>query len=70
MQNGSLASPDSVGQEMQIMGVVWRILVSETNNPEHPGCIADYPATDFAADLDIGKGGFTANINATSKFDA
>jgi len=55
---------------MQIMGVVWRILVSETNNPEHPGCIADYPATDFAADLDIGKGGFTANINATSKFDA
>ncbi len=30
------------GQEMQMVGVIWRILEAETHNAEHPGKIADY----------------------------
>jgi hypothetical protein len=29
-----------VGQEMQMVGVIWRILEAETHNAEHPGKIA------------------------------
>src|SRR5258708_40037174 len=40
---------DQPGQEMQMVGVIWRILEAETHNTEHPGKIADHAAD--AADL-------------------
>jgi hypothetical protein len=60
-----------VGQEMQMVGVIWRILEAETHNAEHPGKIADYAgAVDFLVDLRITDQGFTAQVTAHSKFDA
>jgi hypothetical protein len=41
LRSGQLCSANSVGQEMQMMGVIWHILEAETDHPEHPGRIAD-----------------------------
>jgi hypothetical protein len=35
LRDGRLLSEGWGGQEMQMMGVVWRILETETNDPEH-----------------------------------
>jgi hypothetical protein len=71
-RTGSLLSEEPAGQEMQMMGVLWKILEAETGNAEHPGKIADYAGSvDFVVDLSPGDPGrFTANITATSWFDA
>ena len=54
-----------------MMGVVWRILATETNDPEHPGKFADYIGnTTFDVDLEMHGGGFMATIAATSKLDS
>ena len=60
------------GQEMQMVGVIWRILEAETHNAEHPGKIADYAgvAVDFFVDLRTTDQGFTVQVTAHSKFDA
>ena len=60
-----------VGQEMQMIGVIWHILEAETHNAEHPGKIADYAgAVDFLVDLRTTDQGFTVQVTAHSKFDA
>ena len=70
-RTGSLVSKDRVGQEMQMMGVLWHFLEAETGNAEHPGKIADYAGNvDFVIDLSLRDQDFTANITATSRFDA
>ncbi len=62
---------DQAGQEMQMVGVIWRILEAETHNAEHPGKIADYAgAVDFFVDLRTTDQGFTVQVTAHSKFDA
>jgi hypothetical protein len=64
---------DQAGQEMQMVGVIWRILEAETHNAEHPGKIADYAgvAVDFFVDLRTTDQGFTVQVTAAhSKFDA
>ena len=71
LRDGRLLSEGRVGQEMQMMGVVWRILETETNDPEHPGKFADYIGNrNFDVDLEMHGGGFTATIAATSKLDS
>jgi hypothetical protein len=62
---------DQAGQEMQMVGVIWRVLEAETHNAEHPGKIADYAgAVDFFVDLRTTDQGFTVQVTAHSKFDA
>jgi hypothetical protein len=57
LRDGRLLSEGRVGQEMQMMGVVWRILETETNDPEHPGKVADYIGnTNFDVDLEMHGG--------------
>jgi hypothetical protein len=69
-RTGSLVSEDRVGQEMQMMGIIWHVLEAETGNAEHPGKIADYVGSvDFVVDLSPRDQGFTADITATSRFD-
>ena len=69
--DGRLLWEGRVSQEMQMMGVVWRILETETNDPEHPGKFADYIGnTTFDVDLEMHGGGFMATIAATSKLDS
>jgi hypothetical protein len=71
LSQGSLLAAGPVGQEFQMMGVIWHILNADTCNPEHPGKIVNYVGSvDFAVDLEIGEKKFTAYIEATSKFDA
>jgi hypothetical protein len=71
LAKGELLSADSVGQEMQMMGVIWRILTAETGNVEHPGKVMDYAAfTDFNVDVEIGSHKYVLRIEAQSKFDA
>jgi hypothetical protein len=58
---------------MQMMGVIWFILQSDTNNPEHLGKIADYAeTTNFRINLAIDRdaGCITANVMAWPQFDA
>jgi hypothetical protein len=70
-RTGSLLSKDPVGQEMQMMGVLWHILEAKTGDAEHPGKIAHYAGSvDFVVDLSVRDQGFTANVTATSRFDA
>jgi hypothetical protein len=57
---------DPVGQEMQMMAVIWCILESETGNPDHPGTYSAYVgAADFTVDLHETKveGGFKVEFN-------
>jgi hypothetical protein len=69
-RTGSPVSEDPVGQEMQMMGVLWRILEADTGNAEHPGKIADYAGSvDFTVDLSPHDQLFTAEIIAVSRFD-
>jgi hypothetical protein len=71
LNNDSFLSADSVGQEMQMMGVIWRILTSETGDAEHPGKVSTYAAnTDFDVNIEIGAGRFTMHVNARSRFDS
>jgi hypothetical protein len=59
------------GQEMQMVGVIWRILEAETHSAEHPGKIANYAgAVDFFVDLRTTDQGFTVQVTAHSNFDA
>jgi hypothetical protein len=52
IKEGHLISTDPVGQEMQMMAIVWRILETETGNPNHPGKIASYVGgADFSVDI-------------------
>ena len=39
LKKGSLLAEDQVGQETQMMGVIWRILTAETGLAERPGKI-------------------------------
>ena len=68
LSSGSLLARDRVGQEMQMMGVIWRILESKTNNAEHPGKIGEYAsAIDFEVDFELTDRGFTAQVSKFRK---
>jgi hypothetical protein len=68
---GGLSSPSPPGQEMQMMGVIWRILETESPNAEHPGKIAVYAATtDLDIDLQSSDDGFNVEMHARSRFDS
>jgi hypothetical protein len=57
--------------EIQMMGVIWRILTANTGNAEHPGKVMDYAAfTDFNVDIEIGPQNYVLHIEARSKLDA
>ena len=65
------SADDPGGQEMLMMGVVWRILTSETGNAERPGKISTYAAnTDFNVNIEVGAESYTMQIDAISKFDS
>jgi hypothetical protein len=71
LAKGELLSAEAVGQEMQMMGVIWRILTANTGNAEHPGKVMDYAAfTDFNVDIEIGPQNYVLHIEARSKLDA
>ena len=58
---------DPVGQEMQMMAIVYFILLLDSGHPTHPGKIRDYlPACDFDVDLRAAGGSCEANIVGTS----
>jgi hypothetical protein len=56
-----LLRPDLVGhreidRETQMMGITWLVLTAPTNNPEHPGRVADYiNTTDFEVSITVDK---------------
>ena len=67
---GKLLS-DPIGQEMQMMTVIWAIVTQSTNNPKHPGKIGDYVATtDIDIDLHLEGGKVVIDVNATGKLDS
>ena len=71
LRKGKPLAKDQVGQEMQMMGVLWHILQAESSNAEHPGKIANYAGiVDFAVDLLPSPKGFSANITASGRFDS
>jgi hypothetical protein len=71
LKKGSLLAEDQVGQEMQMMGVIWRILTAETGLAERPGKIGDYAAnTDFDVDIEIGPQSYKLHVDARSKFNS
>ena len=62
---------DPVGQEMQVAGIIWRILKTKTGSAQHPGKFGDYVgAVDFSANIMPTDEGCTIDITATSKYDA
>jgi hypothetical protein len=58
LAKGKLLAAGAVGQEMQMMAVIWRILTADTGNAEHPGKVTDYGSQRYAL-----------HIEAQSKFD-
>ena len=73
LSSRALRTQGRVGQEMQMMGVIWFILQADTNNVEHPGKIQDYAAnTDFAVNLHVDaiQGEIVADIVAKTWFNA
>jgi hypothetical protein len=71
LSKGKLLSSEPVGQEMQMMGVIWFILEQDTGNAEHPGKVGAYVSnTDFAVDFHIDGKRIECEAMATSKFDA
>lgn len=71
LATGELMTDDRVGQEMQMMGVVWRILTADTGNADRPGKVSTYAAnTDFNVNIEIGAATYTVHIDARSKFDS
>jgi len=68
---GQLLSESPVVREMQMMGVIWRILEMEINDPERPGKVADYIGnTNFDVDLQMHGEGVMATMAATSKLNS
>lgn len=64
---------ERVEQEMQMMGVIWFILQTDTDKAGRPGKIKDYAAnTDFTVDLhvDAAAGKIAADIDAQTWFNA
>ena len=52
MRKGRPITENAVAQEMQMTGVIWLVLTSDTGNNEHPGKIGDYATfTDFDCDF-------------------
>jgi hypothetical protein len=69
----ALRKQERVGQEMQMMGVIWFILQMDTDKAGRPGKIKDYAEnTDFTVDLhvDVAAGKITADIDAATWFNA
>jgi hypothetical protein len=51
---------EHLGQEMQMMAVIYYIISRETGRPERPGTFRDYgPAWDFNFDIDVHDNGIT-----------
>src|SRR5262245_25161290 len=70
LEEGSLLG-DRVAQEMQMMGVIWRILTAETGEAHHPGKIGDYAAnTDFDIDIEFTSGGCKFHVESVSKYES
>jgi hypothetical protein len=71
LKDGRFLSESRVVREMQMMGVIWRILEMEINDPERPGKVADYIGnTNFDVDLQMHGEGVMATMAATSKLDS
>lgn len=71
LKEGRFSSESRVVREMQMMGVIWRILEMEINDPERPGKVADYIGnTNFDVDLQMHGEGVMATMAATSKLDS
>jgi hypothetical protein len=69
LRKGRLSKKPST-QQMQMMGIIWLILTTDTHDADHPGPIGVYaPNTDFVANFEIDNNKhFTIHIDATSKF--
>jgi hypothetical protein len=72
LRKGSLLSENPAGREMQMMGVIWRILTAKTGNAEHPGKVRDYVGnTDFDVNIEIkSQTAYTLHVNAQSRLNS
>jgi hypothetical protein len=68
VRSGKTLARTPEGEEMQMMGVIWLVLTSDTRNSQHPGKIADYvPTTDFAVDFNFDGNAVGWKVEATSR---
>jgi hypothetical protein len=71
VEQEALLPVDDAGQ-LQMIGVIWRILITASNDAEHPGRLGDYVGnTDFSVDVwRDASGAFKLHADAFSAFSS
>jgi hypothetical protein len=56
LTKGELPAGSEIGQQMQMMGVIWFIVECDTGNADRPGKIGGYAATPISTSICISRG--------------